>query len=322
MSNLISVIVPVYNVEKYLHKCIDSIINQTYKNLEIILVDDGSTDESGKICDKYKEADNRITVIHKKNGGLSDARNAGLKAATGDFIAFADSDDWIDTNAYNEMITVLTDNNADISACNIAYIFEDKTEVPAVNISKNIFTAEEAIGQLICGIGFRAVAWNKLYRKSCINNMSFEAGKTHEDEFFTYKVLANAEKLVFINKPLYFYRQRSTSIMGEKYSLKRLDAVDACYERLLFFKDKYPNLYKNDKITFTNMLILNYQMILKNKSIDPDKTGRKKLISYRKALKYKFSEWKSLKFKDKIYITLSDISLSLCSSIKNIFHRG
>lgn len=322
MDNLISVIVPVYNVEKYLHQCIDSIINQTYKNLEIILVDDGSTDNSGKICDEYKSKDNRITVIHKKNGGLSDARNAGLKVAKGEFIAFADSDDWLDQNIYNELITSLINNDADISACNIAFAYDNKTEISSISLSKSIFNSEEAINQLICGTGFCAVAWNKLYKKTCINNMTFEVGKTHEDEFFTYKVLSNAEKLVFINKPLYFYRQRTTSIMGEKYSLKRLDAVDACYERLWFLKDKYTKLYKSDKFTFANMCMQNYQMILRDKNIDPDKEGRKKLIKYRKNIKFSFKEWKDATIKNKINIALSSISLGLCANIKNLFHKG
>ncbi|MBE6950619.1 MAG: glycosyltransferase [Ruminococcaceae bacterium] len=249
--DLISVIVPVYKVEKYLDKCIQSIVDQAYRNLEIILVDDGSPDRCGIMCDVWAAKDSRIKVIHKENGGLSDARNAGLAIAAGSYIAFVDSDDWIDHSYLSAMYQAIRDTGAGIAACDVCTIGEYEA-APAPfrgDAAHRICTAEEAISDILVGEGFRAVAWNKLYRRDYLSGERYPVGKHHEDEFFTYRILAKAEKLVYLDAPLYFYLQRGGSIM-HTVSMKRLDVLDAYLERLAFLAEHFPRLHLGDKITF------------------------------------------------------------------------
>lgn len=249
MKDMISVIVPVYKVEDYLERCITSIVNQTYKNLEIILIDDGSPDHCGEICDEWSRKDDRIKVIHKENGGLSDARNAGMKIATGEYIAFVDSDDWIDEKLLEVLLDALIDNYAQISACGIVKAYDDYFEDDKRNYSQKIYTSQEALNTLIHGNGFYAVAWNKLYKAELLQNIQFPVGKLHEDEFFTYKVIARASRLVLCTEVKYYYRQRTGSIMSG-WSEKRLDALQAYKERNMFIKNNYPSLYVEDKVIF------------------------------------------------------------------------
>ena len=318
MDKKISVIVPIYNVEKYLSQCIDSIINQTYKNLEIILVNDGSPDKCGAICDEYSNKDERIKVIHKKNGGLSDARNAGLDIATGDFISFVDSDDWIDIDTYEIMMNNIIKYNADIAVSNINYVYDEKSKPKYNEENIHIFNREEAMNELIHDGLVQAVVWNKIYKKELLYNMKFKVGKLNEDEFFTYKICARAEKIVYIPNTLYQYRQRENSIMST-YSLKRLDSVEALYERLNFIKNEFPTLYNDEKYILCNSCIYNYQMILKNYEIDKENLGRNKLKQYRKSIKFTFNDIALYSFKDKIKIILSGISLDLyCKFINKI----
>ncbi len=225
MDNLISVIVPIYNVEQYLNECIESIVNQTYKNLEIILVDDGSPDNCAKICDNWKERDYRIKVIHKKNGGLSDARNAGLDIARGDFISFIDSDDWIDLKMYEILLDVILKENAEICACGIMECLTSgyrKVKVEKINGSN-----EQIYKMLYNDTIYPVSAWNKLYRKECWSSLRFPIGKICEDAFTTYKLIDQASKIVQIDAPLYFYRIRENSIMTSSFSKKKMENISS-----------------------------------------------------------------------------------------------
>ena len=301
MGDKISVIVPIYNVEQYLRKCIDSIINQTYKNLEIILVDDGSTDGSGEICNKYEQQDERIRVIHKKNGGAADARNKGLEVITGKFVSFVDSDDWIEYNFYENMIEQAIKYNADIVVSNYNYVSDNGDIICRYEKNDKVrYNTEEAMNEMIHDGFIQAVIWNKLYLKSCIKDIRFKVGKICEDEFFTYKIIANAKEVVYNSKPLYFYRKREGSVMN-KYKLNRLDGVEALYE----------------KLTLCNTCIYNYQMILKNHNIDPDNIGRNKLKVYRKNIEFTFKDLEYYTLKDRIKIILSSISLDFYCKFKN-----
>lgn len=319
LGEKISVIVPIYKVEQYLNRCIDSIINQTYTNLEIILVDDGSPDNCPKICDEYAKKDDRIKVIHKENGGLSDARNVGLDIASGNYIAFVDSDDYIELNMLESMMNDLIKNNVDLVVCNIRYILGDKKNVK-YNENDRILNKYEAMEEYIKDGIIQAVAWNKLYKRNIIGNMRYKVGKTNEDEFFTYKVINNAEKIYYNSNAFYNYLQRENSITG-RYSIKRLDGVEACYERLNFVKDKYPSLYIEEKKNFYNLCIYNYQMILKNSQIDKDKKGRNFLYNYIKNLKFKKSDLQAYSFKDKLKIFMSKIALNCYCRILNILNN-
>ena len=227
IKNMISVIIPVYNVEEYLEECLKSILHQTYKKLEIILIDDGSTDKSGKICDKYKKIDSRIVVIHKTNGGLSSARNYGLKIAKGEFIAFVDSDDYIDIHTYEESINCMLKYNCDIVEFKICgrdidskkkVIEMDKNEVMYKHISSDYEYPNVAV-------------WNKLYKGNLIKNLRFPEGKIHEDYMFQCVALKNSVKYIFLNESLYYYRIRENSITHANFSVKDFDKLNIYKER-------------------------------------------------------------------------------------------
>lgn len=300
MNSLISIVVPVYNVEKYLDKCIDSLVNQTYENLEIILIDDGSKDNSAKICDNWKDKDNRIKVVHKKNGGLSEARNVGIDYAEGDYIAFIDSDDWVDKNFIKYLYEQLKKYNADIAASAIIKTYKDYNEIQLINREKIIFTNGEALDTLLSGRDFCAVAWNKLYKKNVIGNIRFPIGKIHEDEFFSYKVIANANTLVLVPEAIYYYRQRSGSIM-QKWSIAHLDALEAFEERMDFMHKYYPNLYLKSKYCFYLAGIYNAKEIL-NTSNEITKKEIEAILNTITKLKFTVGNLIKLGLKKSIFI--------------------
>ena len=248
---LISVVVPVYNVEKYLNKCLDSIIGQTYRNLEIILVDDGSTDDSGAICDVYREKDSRVRVVHQKNQGLSGARNTGINIANGDLLGFVDSDDYIVENMYERLLEILLENDAQISICDCECIMEAGEEISHQEYPKletEVLNKEQAF-QRLDGFSYPywkyVTAWNKLYRKHLFDEIRYPIGKKNEDEFIAHILFSKAECLAVISEPLYMYVQRTDSIMGGSQKKKHIDAVYALKERCDFFLElNYKQLYK------------------------------------------------------------------------------
>lgn len=276
----ISIIIPIYNVEKYLPQCLNSIINQTYQNLEIILVNDGATDSCPKICDEYALKDERIKVIHKPNGGLSEARNAGLKIATGDFISFVDSDDLLSVDFYQKLLQNLIDNKADIVECGF-HKFDTDVDLTKVNVSANVtvalFETEMAL-ELLMKEYLKQMVWNKLYRKEVVLDFKFPVNKVNEDEFWTYKVFGNSKKIVKISEVLYFYRQQEASIMGKKYSLKRLDGLQGLEERISYMKRNFPKLENLAVKYFCFGSMYHYQMINKHSEIDLQKKNRKNIL--------------------------------------------
>lgn len=233
--NLISVIVPIYNVEQYLPRCINSICSQTYRNLEILLINDGSTDKSGEICECFAQKDKRIKVIDKENGGLSSARNKGLEICTGEFISFVDSDDWIAPVMLETLLRMCGKYDAQIAECGYFEIFSEHVNAETQCSSKIVVTDPvEAVRRLHMWKNFRSVVWNKLYHKSVLEKMRFQIGKQHEDEFFTWRCILQAQKLVSVDVNLYFYdRTREKSITAQ-ISEAVLDGLDAFEERLDF----------------------------------------------------------------------------------------
>lgn len=217
MNQIISVIVPVYNVEKYIKRCIESIINQSYKELEIILVDDGSTDASGRICDEFLNLDQRIKVIHKKNGGLSDARNCGIEAATGGYIAFIDSDDYIEPTMFETLIRNLVEFDADISACGYDMIYTGSVKNISEGSSIIRYSTADAFKVLLHKNNMGIIAWNKLYKKKLLQVIRFPINKHFEDINTTYKIISKANFIVYDPKPLYHYIQRNSSINGQNF---------------------------------------------------------------------------------------------------------
>lgn len=247
-KSLISVIIPFYNVEAYASKCIESVINQTYRNLEIILVDDGSPDNCGKIIDEYAKKDKRIKVIHKKNGGLSDARNKGIEVATGKYIGFVDSDDYIKEDMYEYLHNLIIDNDADIAICGVLDFYEDK-ELVIPNVEEDIknYNSVDAIKELLLDNSIRSHAWDKLYKRELFTkDCYYPKGKKMEDIATTYKLFEKAKKVVVSNVPKYYYLQRSNGIMLSKSTGMWIDYYELSLERYKYIKDKYPEMIEND----------------------------------------------------------------------------
>lgn len=250
MENLISVIVPIYNVENYIHKCIDSIINQTYRNLEIILVDDGSPDNCGKICDEYALKDCRIKVIHKKNGGLSDARNAGIDISTGEYLGFVDSDDYIDTDMYSVLLKNLKDNDADISTCGRIIVTEGN-ETPSFKNNETVcLSSHDAIKDLfLFNNNVCHAAWDKLYKREMFSEIRFPLGRLFEDAAIMYQVFENARKIVSTKKQMCYYIQRQGSISNCAYNKKKiLHQFENKIKALNYYKNKDREKYCFAKI--------------------------------------------------------------------------
>lgn len=243
MSCKISVVVPAYNVEKYIEKCVDSIIGQTLTDIEIILVDDGSRDATGKICDDLALKDERITVVHKQNGGLSDARNTGINAASGEFICFIDGDDYIHPQYCEILFNLITADNADISVCGFKKVDGYNIEFENKELYKtDVFNKSAAMQELIIGEKFMNYAWNKLYRKSLFNAVSYPVGRTWEDLGTTYKLFDIVEKIAYTDAQLYFYVQRAGSITSAVSVKNALDIYEQEEERNAFLKNKYTDL--------------------------------------------------------------------------------
>lgn len=239
----ISIIVPVYKVEQYLHQCIDSIIGQTYTNLEIILVNDGSPDGCGKICDEYREKDRRIIVIHKENGGLSDARNAGIRISTGKYIGFVDSDDYIEKDMYEFLYNLIIKYDADISICG-RYELKD-LDFPSNKKYKDIcYTKELAIKEILKDDKLRSYAWDKLYKAKLFNDVTYPKGKYYEDMYTTYKLIQKSNKIVLNASPKYHYRFRKESITNRDFTSKNLDLIGGSEALLDFARENYPHFYK------------------------------------------------------------------------------
>lgn len=313
----ISIIVPVYNVEEYLEICIDSILNQTFKDFELILVNDGSTDNSLKICKYYENIDNRIYIIDKKNGGLSSARNAGLDIAKGEYIGFVDSDDYIHPQMYELLYNQIIKNKADISMCDFKKVSEfNKKELSAKGILNNkieILDNKESLFKL----GEKdsvtyIVSWNKLYNKGLFKNIRFKEGIIHEDEYIIHRLLYQAKNLVYIKGRLYFYLQREGSIMNRKTNINSTDYLLACSDRVRFFyekdliqlKDKWQMFYLWKLFTDYHELRENYN-------------GNKKLEIIRKD----FTKLLKILLKDKKYSIKEKISWIIFAINPNIYYK-
>lgn len=242
--DLISVIVPVYKVEEYLDRCVQSIVDQTYQNLEIILVDDGSPDHCPAMCDAWAAKDNRIKVIHKKNGGQADARNVGMAVATGKYIAFVDSDDWIEPQMYQSMHEAMTTTGSDIVSCGAKRVWLDGTPSQEVlSVNRNcVLEQEAAMEAMITGNGLVQIPCNKLYKRCLLSDILFPVGVAHEDDFWTWQVVFRANRVSILKESYYYYLQRENSTMGVGFSEKRLVVVRAKTERQKYIERTIPKL--------------------------------------------------------------------------------
>ena len=245
-QELIIVVVPVYNVERYVSKCIDSIIKQTYSNFELILIDDGSPDNSGKICDEYAKIDNRIRVIHQENKGLAEVRNVGIKESKGDFLQFVDSDDWIEPDTLEICINIADKYDADIVCFRAIKAYLDGREVhtSGKKYGIRIMDMPEALSNVFFSKFVDVISWNKLIRTSLLHEITYPRGILYEDMFTTYKIIAKASKVACTDKELYHYLQNPQSIGHYEFSEKTYDlgrAAEECYS----FSSKIEGADKN-----------------------------------------------------------------------------
>ena len=247
MDNLVSIVIPVYNVEKYIRECLDSVINQTYKNLQIILVDDGSTDNSSKICDEYAEKDNRITVIHQKNAGAGAAKNTGLDLVKGEYFMILDSDDYVDTNMIKELLKLMNQYGVDAVQFLLSYTYIDGVfDYP--NLYPDHDNTKLSVDEFLLGLlgdWKYAIFANKIFKTELLKNIRFYVGNAIDDEFFTYKLINNAQSVYVCDKTFYNYRMRKSSVMNNNKQDRLInDRVDCFVERYKFIKNNRPNLAK------------------------------------------------------------------------------
>lgn len=318
MNELITVVVPVYNIENYIGKCIESILNQTYKKLEILIINDGSTDNSKTICEKYK--DDRLQIITKKNGGLSDARNFGLKKAKGKYILFIDGDDFIEPNMIEVLYENLIKTDSDISACSFKYYYEDGSVLDyySHNDENSIveMNQEEALKNIVNNnIAFKQCAWNKLYKIELFTDIEYPFGKIYEDMGTTYKLILKSKKIVYTHKNLYYYVQRGNSITKTfNFNEKELHRIEMANDFVDNTIDVYPTL-KKDLMKFKIMqyIAVSNVMIRCNKIDNILIKETKKMIKENLSICLKKSN-----FKEKIQIVLYLINFNL---YKKVFLR-
>lgn len=242
MEPKISIILPVYNVEKYLERCVESLINQTHKNIEIILVDDGSKDNSGKLCDELAQRDSRIVVYHKENGGLSDARNYGIDKSTSDYVGFVDSDDFVDEDMYEILLANLLKYDSEISFCRLNDVYNDEIKKDNTENNPYLMTSEQAIKMVLEAKIFSVTAVNKLYKKSLFDQIRFDKGKIAEDAFIMVDLLSRCEKIAATEAKKYYYMHRENSITTQKFTPKFLNVIEAYEKNAKIVSDKYPDL--------------------------------------------------------------------------------
>lgn len=281
MKEIVSIIVPIYNVEKYVERCICSLCSQTYEAIEILLIDDGSTDQSGKLCEEYALKDSRIKVFHKENGGISSARNLGIEKAKGEYFCFVDSDDWVEASFCEKLLAACLKEKTKIAICDFVCVAGE--EVPKrESKGTEILSQDEALHCL----DFRetakyrdmTVVWNKIYHRSVFEQVRYPVGKIHEDEFVIARFLLQTQRIVWIREGLYCYFQRQDSIIGKEQRENKVhtDILDAFRDRMEFFIEK--DRMEFFRIAWRNYMLSIIEMIMrldKNKEEKADKASNK-----------------------------------------------
>ena len=300
MEELVSVIVPVYNVEKYIDRCVNSIINQTYKTIEIILVDDGSTDSCSKICDKYANEDTRIKVIHKENGGLSDARNEGIKIATGKYITLIDSDDYVEPDYVELLYNLLIENDADMSVCKHFVVYENAGTIDTGTGNFYNLSPKEALEMLLYGNDFDLGACEKLYKKELFENIKYPKGRLFEDAATTYKLIDLCKKISFKSEAKYTYYIRSNSITTNSFNSKKMDLIISTKEMSDYIKNKYPDLEKaaNRRLMYAYLSTLT--QIAKSKKSEESVKYSKQIMEYIKTNRKDILKDKKIPKRDRV----------------------
>lgn len=306
----VSIIVPVYQVENYIRQCVDSILAQTFTDFELLLVDDGSKDKSGQICDEYALMDQRVKVIHKENGGAADTRNIGLNQAVGNYIMFVDSDDYIKPTMLECLYKTISNEDADIVACNYLYFFENNRELDFfTQIGSEILPGAEIFynRKNERNYGFWTVVWNKLYKKEIFGKVRFRCGKYYEDEFFANDLYQMDIKVVTIPECLYYYRQHGNSTMRKKSIVKNFDLMEAYQERIAVYlkEEKYSEqAYK--------VLIYSLEYLEESKRLLTNKDEENEFIQAEKKTKDIMKQLKKMKLSKIKSISLVFIGINPC----------
>ena len=320
---LISVIVPVYKVERFLDRCVSSIVDQSYRNLDIILVDDGSPDGSPAMCDAWAEKDARIRVLHKANGGLSDARNAGMAIAVGEYLSFIDSDDWIAPEMLERLSAALERDDSDIAACAVEMVWEDGSPSRLLTVrEERILEREDAEKALLEEKLLKQPVWYKLYRRKIVADLPFPAGKYHEDVFWSYQAVGRARRVSLVDYVGYFYFQRRGSIMGEGYSLKRLDAVEGLAQCAADMREIVPQLEDQARIKLAFACIYHGQLALRYLAPEERKRAFAVLCKVHRSNPISALPGDAVKLTHRFWLMLSRLSLLLCCRARNLLHVG
>lgn len=249
---LVSVIIPVYKVEKYIRRCIESVLCQTYQNFEVILVDDGSPDQCGRICDEYADAFAKVRVIHQTNQGLSAARNNAVPASGGAYITFIDSDDYVTEDYLEYLVSLIQKYHADISIGGSIYQYEEQeTRTPKKETFSCLYKVEMALSRMNYGQGFGLTAWGKLYKRELVEKYPYPVGKIYEDIATTYKIIGDSAGAAFGNQQIYYWQQRSGSTMHSGFNIRQLDGITAARSQLDYFYERYPSAVPAGKYRYT-----------------------------------------------------------------------
>lgn len=315
---LLSIIVPVYNAGKYLDQCIGSLVSQTYKDLEIILVNDGSSDDSLAICQKWQKQDFRIKVINQKNAGAGVARNNGLSIANGSFITFVDADDYICNVMYEELIHNF-DQSIDLVECNYAMTNDNKTQFISGTDSSIVMNSEDAMKEHINNTIFQQVIWNKVYRVELVKDIPFPVSKQIDDEYWTYQVIAKARELKHIDDVLYAYRQQESSVMHRLTVKGRIEAIESKALRHSYICKAMPNLATLSQCNLCFAILFQVQ-----KSLKDNKKESKQIVSFAKEVvqKYPIDTSNIQNKKDEFWLLAMKISLLGTCYLRNIFKIG
>lgn len=257
---LISIIIPVYNVSLYLRRCLDSVVSQTYRNLEIIIVNDGSTDDSGKICEEYARKDVRIKVFHQQNKGQAEARNYGMSHVHGIYIVYVDSDDYVSENYVEHMFILAKQNHVDFVQCCMEKFWDDKkVDVKTVDYDTKIYTASEALEAYCYQKYFTPSPWGKLIHISLMENLKFPICMGYEDAALMYKVIGNAHHLLFTKEVMYYYRQHEMSTMHSEFSEKKIDRIKIAKQLRQYIDINFP---ENSKAVKTRCILADFQLLM------------------------------------------------------------
>lgn len=317
-QEIISVVIPIYKVEKYLKKCIESVLVQTYDNLEIILVDDGSPDKCGKICDEYAQQDKRIKVVHKENGGLSDARNAGIICSKGTYITFIDSDDYVENNYIDVLYKAIISNNADISIASHRVVYDEKIIDKATNQQ---FCAKPKLilEKILYDDGVDLSVWGKLYKKSLFNEIKFPKGRLYEDSATTYKLIDFSENIAVDSQTVYNYVIRSDSISNNEFSEKKMDLIISTQEMTDFIRNKYTDLEKAcDRRLMYAYLSTLAQLAMSNKEFPEI---QRKLMKYINANRLKVLKDNRIPNRDKVALISTIGGFGMFKIIWNLYRK-